>query len=48
MWVSRTQPRAVLVATTRADGADLDAQQAAQQLVRAAFAALGAGACNWS
>jgi predicted exporter len=41
VWVSRTQPRAVLVATTRADGADLDAQQKAQALVRSGFAALG-------
>ena len=29
VWVSRTAPRAVLVATTRADGADLDGQQQA-------------------
>jgi len=43
VWVSRTEPRAVLVATTRADGADLDAQERAQQLVRTRFAALGAG-----
>ena len=42
VWVSRTEPRAVLLATTRADGADLDAQEAAQQLVRTRFAALGA------
>jgi predicted exporter len=42
VWVSRTQPRAVLVAAVRADGADLDAQQAAQQLVRIRFAELGA------
>ena len=42
VWVSRTEPRAVLVATTHADGADLDAQEAAQQLVRSQFAALGA------
>ena len=40
VWVSRTQPRALLVATTRADGADLDAQEAAQQRVRKGFAAL--------
>lgn len=42
VWVSRTEPRALLVATTRADGADLDAQQAAQDFVRSRFAALGA------
>ncbi|MFD1578138.1 MMPL family transporter [Ramlibacter ginsenosidimutans] len=42
VWVSRTQPRALLLATTRADGADLDAQQAAQQLVRSRFAGLHA------
>jgi predicted exporter len=40
VWVSRTAPRAVLVATTKADGADLDAQAAAQVLVRERFAAL--------
>ena len=28
VWVSRVAPRAVLVATTRAAGADLDAQEA--------------------
>ena len=38
VWVSRTAARAVLVATTRAAGADLDAQQAALQLVRNRFA----------
>lgn len=43
VWVSRTAPRAILVATTRADGGDLDAQQRAQQVVRSSFAALGAG-----
>lgn len=42
VWMSRTQPRAVLVASSRADGADLDAQQVAQQQVRDGFAALGA------
>jgi predicted exporter len=40
VWVSRSAPRAVLVATTKADGADLDAQAAAQALVRERFAAL--------
>ncbi|MBI5719812.1 MAG: MMPL family transporter [Burkholderiales bacterium] len=38
VWVSRSAPRAVLLASTRADGADLDAQQAAIERVRAAFA----------
>ena len=42
VWVSRTEPRALLVATTRAAGADLDAQQQAQATVRSRFAALGA------
>jgi predicted exporter len=42
VWVSRTEPRAVLVATTRADGADLDAQQAAQEVLRDRFADLAA------
>ena len=38
VWVSRSVPRAVLVMTTRADGADLDGQQAALQAIRDAFA----------
>ena len=38
VWVSRQAPRAVLVATTRAEGADLDAQQRALESVRASFA----------
>ena len=38
VWVSRSAARAVLVATTRAAGADLDAQQAALQLVHRSFA----------
>lgn len=38
VWVSRSAPRAVLVATTHADGADLDAQERALQLVRTSFA----------
>ncbi len=38
VWVSRSAARAVLVATTRAAGADLDAQAAALQLVRSGFA----------
>jgi predicted exporter len=42
VWVSRNAPRAVLVATVRADGADLDAQQRAIELVRTRFAPLAA------
>jgi predicted exporter len=38
VWVSRIAPRAVLLVTTRAAGADLDAQAAAIALVRGAFA----------
>ena len=38
VWVSRTAPRAVLVMTTRADGADLDGQQQALATIRDAFA----------
>ncbi|MEO8078916.1 MAG: MMPL family transporter, partial [Caldimonas sp.] len=38
VWVSRTAPRAVLVASTRADGSDLDGQQRALEALRAAFA----------
>ncbi len=37
VWVSRSAARAVLLTTTRADGADLDAQERAMQLVRHAF-----------
>jgi predicted exporter len=37
-WASRSAPRAVLVATTRADGADLDGQQRALEFMRASFA----------
>ena len=39
VWVSRSAARAILVATTRADGADLDAQEAALQFVRKSFEA---------
>ncbi len=42
VWVSRTAERAVLLATTRADGSDLDAQQAALHLIDERFQALGA------
>jgi predicted exporter len=38
VWVSRSAARAILVATTRADGADLDAQEAALQFVSRSFA----------
>jgi predicted exporter len=38
VWVSRSEPRALLLATTHADGADLDGQAAAHAAVRAAFA----------
>ncbi len=38
VWVSRGAERAVLIATTRADGADLDAQQRTLQRVRDGFA----------
>lgn len=38
VWVSRSEPRALLLATTHAEGADLDGQAAAQAAVRAAFA----------
>ena len=37
VWVSRDATRAVLIATTRADGADLDAQQHALQTLRGRF-----------
>ncbi|MEO8153422.1 MAG: MMPL family transporter [Rhizobacter sp.] len=40
VWVSRSADRAVLIATTRADGADLDAQERSLQTVRDSFAAL--------
>jgi predicted exporter len=42
VWVSRTEPRALLVATTRADGGDLDGQAAAQATVRERFAQMAA------
>ncbi|WP_309624137.1 transporter [Methylibium sp.] len=42
VWVARTAPRALLLATTRAAGADLDAQSAAIALARSAFDALSA------
>ncbi|MEP7057656.1 MAG: transporter, partial [Caldimonas sp.] len=38
VWVSRRAPRAVLVATTAAQGSDLDAQEQALDLIRARFA----------
>jgi predicted exporter len=42
VWVSRTAPRAVLLATTRAEGADLDGQAAAIAFVRERFTPLAA------
>jgi predicted exporter len=42
VWVSRDASRAVLIATTHADGADLDAQEAAVKLIDARFAPLAA------
>jgi predicted exporter len=42
VWVSRSAARAVLLATTRADGADLDAQERTLQLVHGSFAPFGA------
>jgi predicted exporter len=42
VWVSREAPRAVLVATTHAPGADLDAQERALGAARDAFAPDGA------
>jgi predicted exporter len=42
VWVSRTEPRAVLLASTRAEGADLDAQAAAVAVVQQSFAPLAA------
>ena len=40
VWVARSAPRALLLTTTRAAGADLDAQAAAIAKAQAAFAAL--------
>ena len=37
-WASRSAPRAVLIATTHADGGDLDAQQRALEHIRSSFA----------
>ena len=42
VWVSRNGARAVLLATTRADGADLDAQERTLQLVQRSFSPLAA------
>jgi predicted exporter len=43
VWFSRDSRRALLLAQTRAAGYDIDAQEQAQALVRAAFAQAGAG-----
>ncbi len=37
VWVSRVAPRAVIVATTRAEGSDLDSQERALNLIRSSF-----------
>jgi predicted exporter len=42
VWISRDGQRAVLLATTQADGADLDGQERALQLVRERFGTLKA------
>ncbi|MDP4302893.1 MMPL family transporter [Leptothrix discophora] len=42
VWVGRSEPRAVLMASTRAPGADLDAMQRAIDRVRADFGPLAA------
>ncbi len=42
VWVGRSEPRAVLMASTRAPGADLDAMQRAIDRIRADFAPLAA------
>lgn len=42
VWVSRNAARAVLVATTRADGADIDGQERSLQIVRDRFAPFAA------
>jgi predicted exporter len=42
VWVSRVAPRAVLVMTTRAGGADLDGQEQALATIRAEFAKIAA------
>lgn len=42
VWVAREAPRALILAGVRADGADLDAQQAAIASIRSAFAPLQA------
>ncbi len=42
VWASRSAPRAVLVATTAADGADIDGQERALAAIRSAFDAAAA------
>jgi predicted exporter len=44
VWVSRIAPRAVLVMSTRADGADLNGQQQALATIREAFARVAVAA----
>ena len=48
VWVSRVAPRAVLVMTTRADGADLDGQEQALAAIRDAFAKIASGPSGMS
>jgi predicted exporter len=48
VWVSRVAPRAVLVMTTRADGADLDGQEQALATIRDAFAKIAPGSSGTS
>ena len=43
VWVSRRAPRALLLGSTRAQGSDLDGQQAAIDAVRSSFAAHAPG-----
>jgi predicted exporter len=42
VWISRTKPRAVMIATTHADGSDIDAQESALHLIHEQFAPFAA------
>jgi len=46
VWSSRDGQRALLLAQTRANGADTDAQQRAVQLIRSAFARIASATAN--
>lgn len=46
VWMSRSRPRALLLLTTRAAGADLDGQARTIAAVRSAFASVGAPALD--